>query len=566
MSSYVSTEYEHSSVNYSEQINVAKKTILDILAERPVRRLKLTNTVAKPSTPNWNSGIKQEKSPKQTSKFPKPFSKQPLSRTTLTSTAEHPGADYGGQSLDMAPILMQSPTADDVKNVKKYKNMIQEKVSKDGIIIIITVDFSFVEMALNLHETSFLRFNITNYLFVCSHPMATEVLSSRGVSSVTLWNDTLGMKTSDYETKAFNRKTRYKTSAAMFALDMGYTVLVLDVDIVFLKNPFPYLKCGNGCDMIMQSEAGNYYRNTGFYMAFPTNNTLEMHRLTLQSYTYSPNFNDQQSINGILLMLETNKGMKVETLDENMFPNGKKYFDQGKRMFAGDNPCDKCVVVHNNYIAAFSNKRYRFKEHLLWNLDDLGYYSNNTAKYIVYDNRRTFGKATKAMEENALKTALLLGSIFDRIVILPKFFCYSCPFPICNGIQNTPACSAYAHFNMTIFDKVFYGKYRESVFLNHNKVPENIKESSTKSIFINTNMSVNQDIQKTLRQEGVKYFFTPNDLSLGATEEELCSWFFKFQHVSIIRFHSLYGNVISQENHILLSYQLKRGLKSLHNP
>ena len=563
--SYLSLEHAKSLVNYSEEINVTRKTVLSILAEKPTRRLKLTNTVT--ITPAWNVLMKHKEPTKQIQKTLASSTSQQFS--LITPKIGYPGTEYRNQTLHKSNFystsLLQPPTAG-VINVNKYKDMIQKKVSKDGIIIIITVDYSFVEMALNLYETSLLRFNITNYLFVCSHPGATAVLNSRGVSAVTLWNDTQGMKTSDYETKAFNRKTRYKTSAAMFALDMGYIVLVLDVDIVFSKNPFPYLKCDNKCDIIMQSEAGNYYRNTGFYMAFPTNNTLKMHQLTLQSYTFSPDFNDQQSINGILLMLETNSGMKVETLDENLFPNGKTYFDQGRRMFAGDNPCNKCVIVHNNYIAAFSNKRYRFKEHLLWDLDNNGYYSNKTAKYIMYDNRRTFGEATKTMEENALKTALLLGSLFNRIVILPKFFCYLCPYPICKGMQNTPKCSAYAHFNITIFDRVFYGKYREHAFLNHKKVPENVKQSVSEPIFINTNMSVHPDIQKTLRQEGVKHFFSPSDLYLGASEEELHTWFYQFQNLSIVRFHSLYGNVVSPDNHILLSYQLKRGLISLHNP
>ena len=91
-------------------------------------------------------------------------------------------------------------------------------------------------------------------------------------------------------------------------------------------------------------------------------------------------------------------------------------------MFAQNNPCIECILVHNYWIVSYNNKVYRFKELLLWQVDTDGYYSNKNAKYIIYENTQDFGVSqTKKEELNALKTAFILGHILNRIVILPKF-------------------------------------------------------------------------------------------------------------------------------------------------
>ena len=41
------------------------------------------------------------------------------------------------------------------------------------------------------------------------------------------------------------------------------------------------------------------------------------------------------------------------------YPNGKVFFEDTRRMFAFDHPCENCVAVHNNWIIGTPAKVYR---------------------------------------------------------------------------------------------------------------------------------------------------------------------------------------------------------------
>ena len=460
--------------------------------------------------------------------------------------------------------IMKETEKQTLINVKEYIKLLEKKANKKKTIIISTVDYSFVDMAINFYKTSVERWGLTNYLFLCSHAKAKERLSGHGIDAVQLWNDTHGTCPSDFATPAFNRKTKYKTMAATLALDLGYSVLVVDVDIVFFKNPVPFLTCEN-CELIIQSEGSEYYRNTGFYFAIPTKNVIKLHHMVLNTFKSMEMINDQQALNGVLLYLESQSDFKVKVLDLNLFPNGNYYFDKGQRMFADDNPCSNCVLVHNNFIASYSNKRYRFREHLLWSLDEDQYYSDPMAKYLMYENSFDFGtKYTWEMEANALKTAFVLGNILKRIVILPKFYCYKCPMDICSKKHPIPRCAAFVHYNMTIMDHVLGNKYRENMFFRNKLVPTNIKTSISPKIFIKSKTTSQQHILPHLDMKDVEKIFTPSNLEAGGTQEELVGWLKPFEKFSVLKFHSLYGQIIRSENIVDISYIVNLGVQSFY--
>ena len=483
---------------------------------------------------------------------------------TMTSLK---GVSLKGKKVIEVPETNSSVTETEQQtliNVKEYIKLLEKKADKKKTIIISTVDYSFVDMAINLYTTSLKRWGLTNYLFLCSHSKAKERLMEHGIDAVQLWNDVHGTHPSDFATLEFNRKTKYKTMAATLALDLGYSVLVVDVDIVFFKNPIPFLTCKN-CELIIQSEGSEYYRNTGFYFAVPTKNVIKLHHMVLNTFKSMAMINDQQAVNGVLLYLESQSEFKVKVLDLELFPNGNYYFDRGQRMFAYDNPCSKCVLVHNNFIASYSNKRYRFREHLLWSLDEDQYYSDPTAKYLMYENSFDFGtKYTWQMEEKALKTAFMLGDILKRIVILPKFYCYKCPMDICSKKHNIARCAAYVHYNMTIMDHVLKNKYRENMFLRNKLVPTSIKTSVSPKIFVKSKITSQQHISPYLDMKDVERIFTPSNLGAGATQEEFLGWLKPFEKFSVLKFHSLYGQVISFENIVDISYIVNIGVKCFY--
>ena len=134
----------------------------------------------------------------------------------------------------------------------RFKELLA-KYAVDNVITLAVTDFGYIKMAHNLYESSFKRFNISNYLFVCSHEKAEQYLLSRDIHAISLWNDSMSTKESLYSKNGYRNKTNFKTDSVYMALSLGYTALLVDVDIVFLQNPLPHLmKLSTDYDLIIQ--------------------------------------------------------------------------------------------------------------------------------------------------------------------------------------------------------------------------------------------------------------------------------------------------------------------------
>ena len=129
----------------------------------------------------------------------------------------------------------------DMKIREKKFQVLAEKYAINNTLIVAVTDLGYIEMALNLYLTSFKRFNIDNYLFVCSHEKAEQFLTSRNIHAISLWNDSLSTKESLYSGKGYRNKTNFKTDSVLMTLQLGLNAFLVDVDLVFLKNPMPYL-------------------------------------------------------------------------------------------------------------------------------------------------------------------------------------------------------------------------------------------------------------------------------------------------------------------------------------
>ena len=451
-------------------------------------------------------------------------------------------------NMNQGNIMKYNKRADNIQNkfgiinIKEFKNMLTLK-ALNNIIIITLVDISFAEMGLNLYLTSFVKFNISNYIFVCLCENTAAFLNSKGITAISLWNDASSTNPSNFGTESFGQKAIKKVIVSGLALSLGYHVLFTDVDIVFLKDPLPYLTCDT-CDVIFQVETPTGIINSGFYLAFSTLKAINLH-FTIIERRNCWKFRQQPCF--IAILKELNVSIKL--LPYQLFPSGKVFFDNGKRMFSTDNPCKECVLVHNNWIVSYSNKKYRFKEQLLWLVDLDGYYSNKTAKYIYYENVVNFGIETNEMERNALKTAFILGHLLDRIVILPRFYCYGCSTEHCQMKERNRAnCAAHVHFNMFMFDTLLPNRYREHVFLQHYLVPQNVKTSISEVILFNNTKYLN------ISRDKIKnYFSFPiNNTNIGVTKEMFLTWMSSYNNYSVVRFHSLYGTIIDYHDETFL--------------
>ena len=107
------------------------------------------------------------------------------------------------------------------KDLQLFKKVLQKKANEDKTVILLVVDVPFVDMAINLYETSFLKHNITNYIFVCAHQKATQMLTLANLDAITGWHDIKGEISTNFGSRHFFCKNLYKTIATFFALKDG---------------------------------------------------------------------------------------------------------------------------------------------------------------------------------------------------------------------------------------------------------------------------------------------------------------------------------------------------------
>jgi len=218
--------------------------------------------------------------------------------------------------------------------------------------------------------------------------------------------------------------------------------------------------------------------NAGFIVVRPSPLSQQLYRMVREITTKKRRIDDQRALNKAARNMKK-QGFRVNFLDRNQFFSGKNYFERSFPMLCNtsktSNKSTCPLVVHNNWIVGKEAKIYRFREHLMWLYDGVDqYYSSDTRKYLAYENPnpttsryKFISKKVTESELSALKTALTIGHLLNRVVILPKFHCRSR-----YGYRQCPL-NSFIH--MTTFDFIFSGHYRESSFLQHPKVPDSVK-------------------------------------------------------------------------------------------
>lgn len=194
---------------------------------------------------------------------------------------------------------------------------------------------------------------------------------------------------------------------------------------------------------------------------------------------------------------------------------GLDYFEKGRRLFAAN--CSECVVVHNNWIVGREAKVYRFKEHLQWMYDKDSYYTDATRDYLTYANPIPWPnkKASVSEELEALRAALMFGQLLNRFVILPRFHCTAADLGIALSTRTRRGrssvrgkdlprieCPLNGLLNITAFDAVFGDRYRESSFLQHPLVKEDVKTGLSRPYLITHAQNMDLEPKLTSAETG----------------------------------------------------------------
>jgi len=221
--------------------------------------------------------------------------------------------------------------------------------------------------------------------------------------------------------------------------------------------------------------------NAGFLVIRPSSEARQLYMLSRR--LTSRRVNDQGALNKAVKIMKRHRKkngyLRVKGFDRKRFINGAVYFEMYGNMFRNlSYSCSQIynisncpLVVHNNWIVSKEAKVYRFREYLMWLYDgENQYYSSETRKYITYTNPMpAFASSARNVTEaelSDLKTALVIGRFLNRVVILPRFHC---------GIPHVH-CILNSIIHLKTFDSIFSGRYRESSFLRHPKVPNSVKQ------------------------------------------------------------------------------------------
>jgi len=179
----------------------------------------------------------------------------------------------------------------------------------------------------------------------------------------------------------------------------------------------------------------------------------------------NPRIRQQVAVNKVLQSSGKNS-LTVHVLPQANWPCGAVFFQrQARRMFAWHHTCTNYLVVHNNWIVGDEAKEYRAKEFLQWSNDVDGYYSSSRHKYIFVGNPDP--NVSKVVEEAALRAALMLGEILNRILILPWLRCRpNCKDEGCQpGKAELDICSLNSRYYVKLWNRMLGpNRWREMMF------------------------------------------------------------------------------------------------------
>ena len=437
----------------------------------------------------------------------------------------------------------------------QFADVLFEAASADGTVIVGVGDRGFLSMLQNFIETSIVPFDITNFLVVAmDSTMCKDIASfAENIVQCFYYPDGDRLRGGKFESPEFARMVNIKTEVVLAATKLGYDTLLVDGDIVFLKDPQPYLEAPADVHIQDDAEAG---KNSGFMLVRATPWGVAFIGESLRIAMRSPRMRQHPAVNSALKNMERSP-LVVQVLDLGKFPNGKKYFERPRRMFAYENPCDECVIVHNNWIVGTVAKVFRFQENLLWLADSpKGYYTSETTKYLEFGNPDP--GASLAQERQALVAAFQLAALLGRVVILPPFRCHGCTVyglggtreGCSGGDSDADECMITAHFSIeTLRARMGEMSFRERMFRYNPLVPSDIRlemlsaDKATGPARLVPGPEepfVVFPLSQQLRTAKPERVFRPRAVS-AVTEEEVRTFVAPFAGERVIRFHSLYG-------------------------
>ena len=202
----------------------------------------------------------------------------------------------------------------------------------------------------NFYQYSILPLGLFNTLFVSTSSNGCHRLLTLDIPCVVYGNYPGGAAL--FNTTEFLAKMNVRTNYTLRALELGYSILQTDTDVVYYKDPFPYFDCTTCHFEAIENGLANFM-NAGFLYIRSNNVTIDVYRTMVKMSIRAPRSEDQSNLNRIV----RTKKVAYRVLNNKHFLCGKDYYLIPKRHFISSaRECPECVVVHNNYIVSTEAK------------------------------------------------------------------------------------------------------------------------------------------------------------------------------------------------------------------
>jgi len=246
--------------------------------------------------------------------------------------------------------------------------------SKESTVIVMASNDGYASLTSNtvasLHKLGF-----HNYVIIGLDDKACALISADAGSCVPVDGERVSSSAQPYRSQAYKKIVQQKPIWVKKAVDMGYNVLFTDTDIVWLKDPLPYLKKFATDDVVFQNDVEKLDLHnpepqnivdpcSGFYYVRSTSGGKAFMQHWLEDIHANPSLGrGDQFFAGRAMAATYKQPFKYHLLNQLDFPNGFVYWQKGmKRGMSNSGP----FIVHNNFIVGVQPKINRFKASGFW--------------------------------------------------------------------------------------------------------------------------------------------------------------------------------------------------------
>jgi len=274
----------------------------------------------------------------------------------------------------------------DLKNFLKYDVMKHAKDPSLKTLVVLTCNKGQSEMFRNFVCNARAKGLDLSHVVMFATDEATVQLSRELGIHVWYDADIFGSipeeSAKQYGDPIFSRMMMAKVYCMNLAMSSGYNILFQDVDLVWHRNPLPFLvsKQFEQWDMVFQDDGsrqgryGPYSPNSGFYFVRNTQTTAFLFEIFVRmGDMIQVSKSHQHVLNDLLVDFTSTKGLRVKVIakgDKNVFPGGVEFHNKKKFMKEVIQGTRKPYIFHMSWTRNKENKRKFFEQLGEWYAKD----------------------------------------------------------------------------------------------------------------------------------------------------------------------------------------------------